>query len=110
MNSRTRRSDRADSSDADADVNVGNEANKKAIPGKDFRIPKKRNSGPVVEPEAAGSNPLTSPKTEKKFELVEDALEAMFAGVSGNIRLYFFRCIYRSSDGRMVMTVLQWRK
>ena len=51
---------------------------------RDYKIPKKRNSGPEINPDpTTGSNPLASPKTEMKFELVEDALEAMFAGVSG---------------------------
>ena len=55
---------------------------------KDFKIPKKKVANQPPPPASvetlAAANPLGSPlRTEKKFEQVEDALEAMFADLSG---------------------------
>jgi hypothetical protein len=73
---RKRKSSVADDGDDDGAQEKKPPAKKSAAAKKDFKIPK-RKSGDAVP------DSLASPKTEKKFELVEDALEAMFAGVSG---------------------------
>jgi hypothetical protein len=67
--------------------------------GKDFKIPKKKPvdllPNPVLTGSTVVSNPLSSPlPTEKKFELVEDALEAMFADLSGTGLLEFTEMNY----------------
>ncbi len=75
-------------SDEEDDEN-SRKSKKSANVAKDFKIPKKKvaNQPPPSAPVATktAANPLGSPlRTEKKFEQVEDALEAMFADLSGS--------------------------
>ena len=98
-------SDQSSHTDEDDEAEMGEKCKQKQPPmkrghiAKDFKIPKKKpvnlppspvltgstaDSNPALTGSTAEPNPLSSPlRTEKKFELVEDALEAMFADLSG---------------------------
>ena len=97
-------SDQSSHTDEDDDAEMGEKSKqqppmKRGHIAKDFKIPKKKpvnlppspvlagataDSNPDLTGSTADPNPLSSPlRTEKKFELVEDALEAMFADLSG---------------------------
>jgi hypothetical protein len=73
---------KTEETDEEDDKHVGK---KKPTTGKDFKIPKKKAATPAGSSNQTPSelNPLASP--EKKFEQVEDALEAMFADFSGTL-------------------------
>jgi hypothetical protein len=76
----------SDEDDAD-DEKSRKSAKKSTNVSKDFKIPKKKAANQPPPSTETAANPLGSPlRTEKKFEQVEDALEAMFADLTGMLQ------------------------